>query len=146
MQRYFVNLGRKDGLNPGGLLRVICDESGLSAKEIGRIDIKEAFSFFETKPELADQLLKASQRAEFEGKPLNIELTKDSGGGNSKSGRSSGGRSGGGRSGGGSSYGGSSSSSGGSGFKRSSGGSKFGSKGGSSSGGFKGKRSSKKSY
>lgn len=146
MQRYFVNLGRKDGLNPGGLLRVICDESGLSAKEIGRIDIKEAFSFFETKPELADQLLKASQRAEFEGKPLNIELTKDSGGGNSKPGRSSGGRSGGGRSGGGSSYGGSSSSSGGSGFKRSSGGSKFGSKGGSSSGGFKGKRSSKKSY
>ncbi|GAA0875262.1 DEAD/DEAH box helicase [Wandonia haliotis] len=126
-QRYFVNLGRKDGLNPGGLLRVICDETGLNSSDIGRIDIKEAFSFFETKPELANLILDASRRAEFEGKSLNVELTKDSGGGRS----------------GGRSRGGSSSSSGG----RRSGGSKFGSKGSSSkSGGFKGKRSSKKSY
>jgi ATP-dependent RNA helicase DeaD len=152
MQRYFVNLGRKDGLNPGGLLRVICDESGLNAKEIGRIDIKDAFSFFETKPELADQVLNAARKAEFEGKPLNVELTKDSGGSGSSGGGSS--RPGRRPSGGSSSYGGGSGSGGG-GFKRSSdgGGSKFGSKGGSKFGskgdsdkGFKGKRNSNKSY
>lgn len=158
MQRYFVNLGRKDGLNPGGLLRVICDESGLNAKEIGRIDIKEAFSFFETKPELADQVLSAARKAEFEGKPLNVELTKDSGGsGGSGGGSSRGGFSGGsggsgrpgrrtGGSGSGGSYGSGSTSGGGGGFKRSSGGgSKFGAKGNSDKG-FKGKRNSNKSY
>ncbi|MEJ6757255.1 MAG: DEAD/DEAH box helicase, partial [Crocinitomicaceae bacterium] len=29
--RFFVNLGNRDGLNPGGLLRVICDSTGLKS-------------------------------------------------------------------------------------------------------------------
>lgn len=91
-QRYFVNLGRKDGLNPGGLLRVICDYSGLVSKDIGRIDILDAFSFFETRPEVAEGLIRATKGAEYEGKSLSVELTKKrSGGGAGKSGFKGGG-------------------------------------------------------
>lgn len=74
-QRYFVSLGRKDGLNPGGLLRVICDGTGLTSADIGRIDIKDRFAFFETKPELSKNILQHQGNMEYEGKTMNIELT-----------------------------------------------------------------------
>jgi ATP-dependent RNA helicase DeaD len=74
-QRYFVSLGRQDGLNPGGLLRVICDETGLTSSDIGRIDIKDRFSFFETKPELSKAILDNQSNMEYEGKKMSIELT-----------------------------------------------------------------------
>ena len=45
--RFFVSLGKRDGLNPGGLLRVICDSTGLKSASIGRIDVMPNFSFFE---------------------------------------------------------------------------------------------------
>lgn len=75
-QRYFVSLGRQDGLNPGGLLRVICDGTGLTSSDIGKIDIKDRFAFFETKPELSKNILQNQGAMEFEGKQMNIELTE----------------------------------------------------------------------
>ena len=122
-QRYFVSLGRNDGLNPGGLLRVICDGTGLTSSDIGKIDIKDRFAFFETKPELSKNILQNQAKMEFEGKTMNIELTDKapksdrggSGGGGFRGGKFKGdrkpafggGSSFGGGSGGGSSYGGS---------------------------------------
>jgi ATP-dependent RNA helicase DeaD len=106
-QRFFVSLGEKDGLNPGGLLRVICDATGLKSGTIGRIDIMPAFSFFDADKGDTDKILAQVSGAEFEGKKMNIEKTADkSSGGNRKGrggggGRSSGGRSSGGRSSGG---------------------------------------------
>ncbi|HZH86003.1 MAG TPA: DEAD/DEAH box helicase [Brumimicrobium sp.] len=107
-QRFFVSLGEKDGLNPGGLLRVICDATGLKSDTIGRIDIMPAFSFFDADKTDADKILAQVHGADFEGKSMNIEKTEDKsqgGGGRSRGGGSrSGGdrRSGGNRSGGGS--------------------------------------------
>ena len=37
--RFFVNIGKRDGLNPGGLLRVVCDSADLKSDKVGRIDI-----------------------------------------------------------------------------------------------------------
>jgi len=76
-QRYFVNLGKKDGLNAGGLLRVICDNTGLESRDIGKIDILDAFAFFETRPEVAEDLLNSIKGAEYEGKNFVVELTKE---------------------------------------------------------------------
>jgi ATP-dependent RNA helicase DeaD len=109
-QRFFVSLGEKDGLNPGGLLRVICDATGLKSNTIGRIDIMPAFSFFDADKGDADKILAQVSGAEFEGKRMNIEKTEDKsskgkrgtghgkrqgrsggGGGRSSGGRSSGG-------------------------------------------------------
>ncbi|MEO9257047.1 MAG: helicase-related protein, partial [Crocinitomicaceae bacterium] len=89
-QRYFVNLGKKDGLNAGGLLRVICDNTGLESRDIGKIDILDAFAFFETRPEVAEDLLNSIKGAEYEGKNFVVELTKEkrSGGRSSNSGDS----------------------------------------------------------
>jgi ATP-dependent RNA helicase DeaD len=75
-QRFFVSLGEKDGLNPGGLLRVICDATGLKSDTIGRIDIMPAFSFFDADKTDADKILRDVKGAEFEGKTMNVEKTE----------------------------------------------------------------------
>jgi ATP-dependent RNA helicase DeaD len=76
-QRFFVSLGEKDGLNPGGLLRVICDATGLKSDTIGRIDIMPAFSFFDADKSDADKILSDIKGAEFEGNKMNVEKTEN---------------------------------------------------------------------
>tara|TARA_B110000305_G_scaffold4604_1_gene4497 strand:+ start:122 stop:2017 length:1896 start_codon:yes stop_codon:yes gene_type:complete len=95
--RFFVNLGGRDGLNPGGLLRVICDTTELGSDKIGRIDILDSFSFFDADKDLADKIIKEVNGADYEGHRVKVEVTKkrDGGGGGSRSGgnrRTEGGR------------------------------------------------------
>jgi ATP-dependent RNA helicase DeaD len=73
--RFFVSLGRKDGLNPGGLLRVICDSTGLSSRDVGRIDIMGAFSFFEADNKHVEVIRKKANGSQYEGKTVKIEVT-----------------------------------------------------------------------
>jgi len=81
--RFFVSLGQRDGLNPGGLLRVVCDSTGLKSDSVGKIDILASYSFFEADNELADKIIKEVNGAEYEGHKVNVEVTtkKPSGGG-----------------------------------------------------------------
>lgn len=74
--RFFVNLGKRDGLNPGGLLRVICDSTGLRSNSIGRIDIMASFSFFEADNENVERILSQVNGTEYEGNSVSIEVTK----------------------------------------------------------------------
>ncbi|MCH2232119.1 MAG: DEAD/DEAH box helicase [Crocinitomicaceae bacterium] len=81
--RFFVNLGQRDGLNPGGLLRVVCDAAGLNSSKVGRIDILASFSFFEADNELADKIIKEVNGVEYEGHKVSVEVTKKKAGGGS---------------------------------------------------------------
>jgi ATP-dependent RNA helicase DeaD len=134
--RFFVNIGRRDGLNPGALLRVVCDATGLKSDKVGRIDLMTSFSFFEADEEYTERILKNVNGANFEGHEVSIEVTtaKQSGGGG---GRSEGNR-GRGRFGGESKSGGGFSGRG----RSSSGGGRSSSGGGFKSGGFSGGKSS----
>ncbi len=94
--RFFVSIGKRDGLNPGGLLRVICDETGLTSSNIGKIDVLPSFSFFEADDEHAQNILNKVNGANYEGNNISIEITKKkaearTGGGGFSGGRSSGG-------------------------------------------------------
>jgi ATP-dependent RNA helicase DeaD len=75
--RFFVNLGKKDGLNPGGLLRVVCDSTGLNSGSFGKIDILSSYSFFEADKDLADKILSNVNGADYEGNEVSVEVTKD---------------------------------------------------------------------
>jgi len=85
-QRFFVSVGQRDGLNPGGLLRLICDNTGLKSDSIGRIDIMPAFSFFEADQGETTSILSKVNGSEYEGTTVNIEITKDKSGGGSRGG------------------------------------------------------------
>lgn len=82
--RFFVSIGRRDGLNPGGLLRVICDSADLRSDNIGKIDIMDSFSFFEADDAHADSILSKVNGTEYEGHKVSVEITRkrkeDSGG------------------------------------------------------------------
>jgi len=84
--RFFVSIGRRDGLNPGGLLRLICDATGLQSSNVGRIDIMTSYSFFEADNEFADNILKKVNGSNYEGHEVNIEVTKSKSGGSNRSG------------------------------------------------------------
>ena len=71
-----MSLGKRDGLNPGGLLRVICDETGLTSSNIGKIDILPSFSFFEADDSFAQNILNKLNGADYEGNKISIEITK----------------------------------------------------------------------
>lgn len=90
--RFFVSIGRRDGLNPGGLLRLVCDATGLNSANVGRIDIMTSYSFFEADNEHADNILKKVNGSDYEGHSVSIEITKaKSGGGSSHRGGGGGG-------------------------------------------------------
>jgi ATP-dependent RNA helicase DeaD len=89
--RFFVSIGRRDGLNPGGLLRLICDATGLTSAKIGRIDIMASFSFFEADDEHSDNILKNVNGSVYEGHRINVEITKSRQTGGRNSGKKDGG-------------------------------------------------------
>ncbi|MFT5822141.1 MAG: ATP-dependent RNA helicase DeaD [Crocinitomix sp.] len=92
-QRFFVGLGKKDGFNHGALLRLLCDNTGVSKGDIGKIDILDSFSFFDADKKESETILQKMQGIDFEGNMMNVEKTKNrdenrgggnSGGGNKK--------------------------------------------------------------
>ena len=85
MTRFFINIGRKDSLNPGKLIGLINDQNIGDKIEIGAIDILDTFSFFEIDKDYEQKTLEAfsDNQPDFDGRSVNVEITKKerSGGG-----------------------------------------------------------------
>jgi len=75
--RFFINLGKMDGLEKGDLLALIDDVSGVDGKNIGRIDVKGAYSFFEAEKEKTDDIIKGFKAIEYKGRQVRVELTEE---------------------------------------------------------------------
>ncbi|MCH3881969.1 DEAD/DEAH box helicase [Tenacibaculum aquimarinum] len=90
MTRFFINIGRKDKLNPARLIGLINDQNIGNKVEIGAIDILDTFSFFELDKNFEAATLDAFQAnsPDFEGRGVNIEITKkrEGGGGRKRGG------------------------------------------------------------
>ncbi|MBS9774363.1 MAG: DEAD/DEAH box helicase [Tenacibaculum sp.] len=89
MTRFFINIGRKDRLNPAKLIGLINDQNIGDKIEIGAIDILDTFSFFEIDKSFEDSTLEAFKvnEPEFGGRFVNIEITKSERGGGNRGGR-----------------------------------------------------------
>lgn len=84
--RFFINLGRMDGIEKAQMLELLDDFCGLGQKDIGKIDLKGAYSFFEVEKEKAEQVLKGFKGGvEYQGRQVRVEETSDSGGGGRRS-------------------------------------------------------------
>ncbi|WP_028888948.1 DEAD/DEAH box helicase [Tenacibaculum ovolyticum] len=83
MTRFFINLGRKDNLNPATLIGLINDQKITDKIEIGAIDILDTFSFFEIDKNFEKETLEAfsDNDPDFNGRSVNIEITKSNRGG-----------------------------------------------------------------
>ncbi|HEY3405516.1 MAG TPA: DEAD/DEAH box helicase [Ohtaekwangia sp.] len=122
--RFFINLGKMDGLDVSRLIELIDDYAGVGKKDLGKIDLKGAYSFFEVEKERAEDIMKGIHGIEYKGRQVRVEITerKESSGSRGRSSGSGrdfkrGGNSGGGRSSG-RGYGNKSSRSGSSDYKK----------------------------
>ncbi len=73
MQRFFINLGTMDGANPGELLKFVSNATGVSGRNIGRIETKEKFAFIEASSEFTDAIMNLKGEM-FGSRKVSIEL------------------------------------------------------------------------
>ncbi len=88
-KRFFINLGEKQNLNKGALVRLVCSSSGVDSKDLGRIEVMGGFSFFEVNEAIAGKIIPGMKGKDYEGKTFVVEeteLRKSGGGGKRRSG------------------------------------------------------------
>ena len=76
-KRFFINLGEKQNLNKGALLRLVCTEAGIDSHHMGRIDIHSRHAFFEVDNKEASRILPSIQEGTYEGKPFEISHSQE---------------------------------------------------------------------
>lgn len=73
MTRFFINIGRKEGVTPASIVRGVSEQASISGAVIGKIDIHESFAFFEVPLNLASSVAGAMRQGEIKGRAINIE-------------------------------------------------------------------------
>lgn len=85
--RIFVNIGRKDNINPGVLMGLVNDFVP-GKVTIGKIDLLDSFSFFEVKEGDAQKVLKGMNGEDYKGRNISVQVAQSGGeGGRSSSSR-----------------------------------------------------------
>ena len=88
MARLFMNVGKKDNIEPRHIVEVIASNSGIEGSLVGVVDIYETFSFVEIPVQYVDQVVTALDKIKLKGRTLAIERAtkKERGGGEEGSG------------------------------------------------------------
>jgi len=74
--RFFINLGKMDNLKPTDIIGMVNDYTGIRDIEIGEIQIKKTFSFFEVDSDYTDKLLKAFNENFYHNRKVNLEVSE----------------------------------------------------------------------
>jgi len=75
MVRLFVGAGRNGGLRPADLVGAIANEAGVSAREIGAIEIEDRFSLVEVSDHVAEDAIRALRDTSLRG--LKVTVRRD---------------------------------------------------------------------
>lgn len=78
--RYFINVGEKDGYDWMRLKDFIRDTAGLGRDDIFKVDVKDSFGFFNSEPEVSEQILATFKDLKIDGRFINVEVSKNPGG------------------------------------------------------------------
>ena len=76
LERFFINIGKRDGLNPVRLMGVINEVLKGEKPDFGKIDIQMNFSFFEVEPGYGSSIIDSVKGIQFEGRDVSIENAK----------------------------------------------------------------------
>jgi ATP-dependent RNA helicase DeaD len=72
MVRVYISAGRNVGLRPADLVGAIANEAGVSAREIGAIEIEERFSLVEISDNIADDAIRALRGTSLRGQKVTV--------------------------------------------------------------------------
>ncbi len=73
----YINIGKRKGLNPARLIGLINESLKSDDAKIGKINIKDKFTFFDIEKNKVEKLIKNMMNKKFEGMKVLIELTND---------------------------------------------------------------------
>jgi len=71
-QKLFLNMGQLDDIQKGAITRFVCDRSGISSRQIGKIEVMREFSFIEVDADSADHVMKSMKGASLDGKRVSM--------------------------------------------------------------------------
>lgn len=74
--RFFISVGKKDGITPVTIIAFINDSTGNRNINIGEIDIKDSFSFFEVSENNATDIMTSMGDIIYQGRKLRVELAE----------------------------------------------------------------------
>jgi ATP-dependent RNA helicase DeaD len=77
-KRFFINIGKKDGIGPKNMIGLINDSTGDRDINIGAIDIKDNFSFFEVGDKYAANVMNSLNNQKFQGRKIHLDYAEDS--------------------------------------------------------------------
>jgi ATP-dependent RNA helicase DeaD len=72
MVRVYISAGRNVGLRPADLVGAIANEAGVSAREIGAIEIEERFSLVEISDHIAEDVVNALRGTSLRGQKVTV--------------------------------------------------------------------------
>ncbi|MBO7523099.1 MAG: DbpA RNA binding domain-containing protein, partial [Bacteroidales bacterium] len=72
-KRYFINLGKRDGLFPEQLIGLINSNTKGKKVPLGKIDLMKSFSFFEMEADRAEEVIANLNRDKFNGREIVAE-------------------------------------------------------------------------
>ncbi|MBC76256.1 MAG: hypothetical protein CME64_09600 [Halobacteriovoraceae bacterium] len=91
-EKFFLAFGRKDGMDPGNLIKMVSRGMGVRGSEVGRIDVKDTFSFFEMPERYKDKVLGMNSDS-WNQRKISVEVAQaNAGGGGGGRGRRNGNR------------------------------------------------------
>ena len=90
--RYFINIGARDDFDWMQLKDFLKETLELGRDDVFKVDVKEGFSFFNTDAEHTDKVMEVLNGYNLNGRRINVEISKNHGGGRrDHNGRNSGG-------------------------------------------------------
>lgn len=84
--RFFINFGKTDGLYPNQLIELI-NRCVPGKVRIGKIDLRDNFSFFEAESDEAQRLMDSMNGYEVDGRRISVEPAQGKGEGNTRGGK-----------------------------------------------------------
>ncbi len=74
--RFFINLGKTDDLRPVDIIGMINDYTNIRDIEIGEIDIRKNFSFFDADKSYTEDILEGFKGGVFKKRKINLEVAE----------------------------------------------------------------------
>jgi len=75
--KFFISIGKKDGVLPKNIIGMINDNAQDRDINIGTIDIRDSYSFFEVGDRYSDKVLGSLRNVKFKGRKVRIEVTEE---------------------------------------------------------------------
>jgi ATP-dependent RNA helicase DeaD len=72
METFRIEVGSVHGIRPGNIVGAIANEAGIEGVHIGRVDIREEFSFVDLPHGMPKQVFKQLQKVRVAGRELKI--------------------------------------------------------------------------